>query len=297
MTADPASARKGPWQRRGADAPDAASASPAATAAAEVDPRMLALFLESLESETTKERLQGMQARGLANFIWAAAKLKPAPSGPSGQAAGAPAVAKAAATAAEDAASAEGEGERARPRRIRGGYANAARKESEAAAAAAAAEAAERLSTTVVSRSTLDAWAEALDARRADLNMHDLSNVFWAMGRLGYQPAHGSLNRLAIALYRELGAMVRAGTAAQQARLQPRAADTDSGSDSSSSAAAAGGAEGALDPRAPQQLSNVLLGLVLLDWRPDIRDFWETMWVALDKVVFSDANTDVQVCV
>ncbi|KAG2426081.1 hypothetical protein HXX76_013269 [Chlamydomonas incerta] len=309
MTADAGSARKGPGQRRGADASDAASASPssAASAGADADPRMLALFLEALESETTKERLQAMQARGLANFIWAAAKLKPAPAGPTGQAAGAPALAEAAAAAAEDAAAAaadgEGDGERARPRRVRGGYANAARKEAEAEASAAAAEAAERLSTTVVSRSTLDAWAEALDARRADLNMHDLSNVFWAMGRLGYRPSQASLNRLAIALYRELGAMTRAGAAAQQARLQPRAAEAavESGSDSSSSssgpaaaAGAAGAAGDALDPRAPQQLSNVLLGLVLLDWRPDIRDFWETVWAALDKVVLSDANTDVQ---
>ncbi|KAG2453973.1 hypothetical protein HYH02_001019 [Chlamydomonas schloesseri] len=311
MTAESGPARKGPGARRGADAADAsaaasASAAVSTSAAADVDPRMLALFLDALESETTKERLQGMQARGLANFIWAAAKLKPAPAGPTDQAAGAPAVAEAAATAAEDAASAEteGEGERARPRRIRGGYANAARKEAEAAAAAAAAQAAERLSTTVVHRSTLDAWAEALDARRADLNMHDLSNVFWAMGRLGYRPSQASLNRLAIALYRELGAMVRVGTAAQQARLAPRDAGAagspaEPGSDAVTGAAAGPGAAaaaegGQLDPRAPQQLSNVLLGLVLLDWRPDIRDFWETVWVALDKVVLSDANTDVQ---
>ena len=153
-----------------------------------------------------------MEARGLANVVWAAAKLKPQKAG----AERATALPEAAAAAPAADASVAGEGleeqsgatpssestaeaaasapeapvqeqERPRPLRIRGG-----RKAMAAAASAAVVASADpvsRLSTTVVSEALLEAWATAAGRKLSGFNMQDISNVVWALGRLGYQPS------------------------------------------------------------------------------------------------------------
>ncbi|EFJ51284.1 hypothetical protein VOLCADRAFT_116508 [Volvox carteri f. nagariensis] len=273
-----------------------------AAAVSRPDPAALAAFVGSLEAVTTAEQLMDMAPRGLANVVWAAAKLKTEAvvaegSGPSSLSSstsssssggGGVEAGQATAAAAEGEASAKGQQQQQRlggvgaakeeeeemggveagasvsgfppesgsrrPRtlRIRGGKKALA---AAAAAAAAAAEAERRLSSTVVSEALLDAWAMAAGRKLSLFNMQDISNVVWALGRLGYQPRGLFMTQLSIAVLKEL-------------------------------------------PRAdrPQQISNVLLGLALLRFTPAIKDFWPPVWEAVQRLVLAEQkeNPDVQ---
>ncbi|GFR45287.1 hypothetical protein Agub_g6395 [Astrephomene gubernaculifera] len=226
----------------------------------QLDPAQLAAFVQELQACTTPQQLESMEARGLANVVWAAAKLKPqqqegsAPSTqrPSSSASGPQDHPNG--TAGEVSSSGEGqEQQRQRPLRVRGG-----KKALEAAKAAAAAAEGEgqqhQQRTTLVSEELLDAWTAAAGSKLRNFSMQDISNVVWALGRLGYHPRGLFMKQLSIALLKEL-------------------------------------------PRAdrPQQLSNVLLGLALLRFVPPIRDFWAAVWVAVGRLVLADSKTpDVQ---
>ncbi|GLC35171.1 hypothetical protein PLESTB_000562100 [Pleodorina starrii] len=263
---------------RGGPGPIDVRGAPRAPAAATQRPEPAALlaFVDALEAATTAEQLAEMAPRGLANVVWAAAKLKPesptsAGAGSSGNSSGssgeaqaellaegeherAAAVAEAEASSPEEAGtSGAADSERPRPLRVRGG-----RKALAAAAAekqAAEAEAAGRLSSTVVSEALLDAWAAAAGRKLSGFSMQDISNVVWALGRLGYQPRGMFMTQLSIALLKEL----------------PRA------------------------DRA-QQVSNVLLGLALLRYTPPIKDFWPPVWEAVTRLVLAEQREqpDVQ---
>ncbi|GIL95893.1 hypothetical protein Vretimale_1797 [Volvox reticuliferus] len=242
---------------------------------------VLAAFVNSMEAVTTAETLADMAPRGLANLVWAAAKLKSDGvdcsrllssssssskvvafhAGANGIGEGASVEgAEQAATGIRDgmpggnveAASASGPGLEAEAKRsrVRGG-----KKALEAAAAAAAAEARSRQSFLPVSEALLEAWAVAAGSKLSEFSMQDISNVFWALGRLGYQPHGMFMTRLCIALLKEL----------------PRA-------------------------NRPQQISNVLLGLALLRFTPPIKDFWPPMWEKIGSLVLGEQKEkpDVQ---
>ncbi|GIL42397.1 hypothetical protein Vafri_362 [Volvox africanus] len=231
----------------------------------------LAAFVNSMEAVTTVEMLADMAPRGLANLVWAAAKLKSdgvdcshlicSNSSSTGDAEQAAAGVRGgmqggnveAAPASASGLEADAE---AKPLRLRGG-----KKVLEAAASAAAAKAeveaaaSARQSSLLVSNALLEAWAVAAGSKLSEFSMQDISNVFWALGRLGYQPHGMFMTRLCIALLKEL----------------PRA-------------------------NRPQQISNVLLGLALLRFTPPIKDFWPPMWEKIGSLVLGEQKEkpDVQ---
>ncbi|GLI70616.1 hypothetical protein VaNZ11_015514 [Volvox africanus] len=248
----------------------------------------LAAFVNSMEAVTTVAMLADMAPRGLANLVWAAAKLKCDGADPSrlanSSSAGVAALTGAngdvkcastggaeqavagvrggmqwgnveAAPASASTSELEADAE-AKPLRVRGG-----KKALEAAAAAAAAKAeaeaaaSGRQSSLLVSEALLEAWAVAAGSKLSEFSMQDISNVFWALGRLGYQPQGMFMTRLCIALLKEL----------------PRA-------------------------NRPQQISNVLLGLALLRFTPPIKDFWPPMWEKIGSLVLGEQKEkpDVQ---
>ncbi|KAG2495833.1 hypothetical protein HYH03_006072 [Edaphochlamys debaryana] len=240
----------------GAADPRSNSSSSRSPHASAVDPAALASFVSALEAATTPQQLQAMEARGLANVVWASAKLKPASPLAHSQgleaAAEAAAEARAAAEAEAEPSTSQSDADRPRPARVRGGYKAAAAKAAKAAGAAAAARSGR--GGAGVSDALLEAWAAAAGSKLGSFSMIDISNTTWALGRLGFLPDRMFMTKLSVATLKEL----------------PRA-------------------------DRPQQLSNVLLGLALLRHSPEVKDWWGAMWKAMDGLVVAESRQpDVQ---